>query len=207
MAKERPQTWPGTLDAGPLAKEHSARKRDQHGGNITSKLLQNGSKMAPKWLPNGSQIGPGGLLEGSWRSLGALKKAWSAKGGLPGAYGALLEASWVALGAEKRSLERLLAAPRGIPREVSAILGAKGVPKGGPKWVQNKVQKRFKLKMTKSQNLKDVSRNSLTFQVPGSPFRVPSGVQNGGQNGVSTLKAPESLLDGSWSALRGFQSR
>ena len=66
-------------------------------------------------------------LEASWRVLGGLFLAWSAKGGLPGAYGALLEASWVALGAEKRSLERLLAAPRGIPREVSAILGARGL--------------------------------------------------------------------------------
>ena len=71
-------------------------------------------------------------LEASWRSLGALKKAWSAKGGLPGAYGALLEACWVALGAEKRSLERLLAAPRGIPREVSAILRAYRLPKRSP---------------------------------------------------------------------------
>ena len=35
----------------------------------------------------------GGLLEASWRLLGALKDAWSAQGGLPGAYGLLLEAS------------------------------------------------------------------------------------------------------------------
>ena len=73
------------------------------------------------------------------------------------AYGTLLDAFSRALGAEKSSLEQLLAAPRGFPREVSAILGAKGVPKGGLKWDQNKVQKGFKLKMTKSQNLKDVS--------------------------------------------------
>ena len=98
-------------------------------------------------LQNGSQIGPGGLLEGSWRSLGALKKAWSAKGGLPGAYGALLEASWVALGAEKRSLERLLAAPRGIPREVSAILGAKRLPKGRPGGSKIESKRQLELKM------------------------------------------------------------
>ena len=99
----------------------------------------------------GSQGDLGGLLEASWRSLGALKKAWSAKGGFPGAYGALLDASWVALGAEKRSLERLLAAPRGIPRQVSAILGAKRFPKGCPKRHENEVQKRFELKVAKSQ--------------------------------------------------------
>ena len=45
--------------------------------------------MAAKWA-----------LEASWGPLGALKKARSAKGGLPGAYGALLEAS----GAEKKLL-------------------------------------------------------------------------------------------------------
>ena len=37
-------------------------------------------------------MGPGGHLEGSWRPLGALEEAWSAKGRLPGA-------SWPALGA------------------------------------------------------------------------------------------------------------
>ena len=64
-------------------------------------------------------------LEASWRALGALlgalealKKAWSAKGGLPEAYGALLDGSWGALGAEKNTLERLLAPPREIPRQV-----------------------------------------------------------------------------------------
>ena len=88
-------------------------------------------------------------MEGSWRSLGALKKAWSAKGGLPGAYGALLEASWVALGAEKRSLERLLAAPKGIPREVSAILGAKRLPKRAPRGSQNELKRRLELRMAK----------------------------------------------------------
>ena len=96
--------------------------------NMVATSLQNGSKMAPTWCQHGCQMGPGGVLEASWRPLGALKKAWSAKEGLPGAYGALLDASWGALGAEKSNLERLLAAPRGIPRQVSAILGAKKAP-------------------------------------------------------------------------------
>ena len=117
-----------------------------HVTNMLATALRNRSKMTPKWFQNGSQIGPGGLLEGSWRSLGALKQAWSAKGGLPGAYGALLEASWVALGAETRSLERLLAAPRGIPREVSAILGAKRLPKGRPRGSKIEPKRRFELK-------------------------------------------------------------
>ena len=86
-------------------------------------------------------MGPGGLLEVSWRSLGALRKAWSAKWGLPVDYGRLLDASWSDLGAEKSCLERLLAAPRGIPRQVSAILEAKNLPKGFPKGGQNEVPK------------------------------------------------------------------
>ena len=44
---------PRALYRGPLAKEPSARKRDQHGGNIASKWLQNSSKKEPTWLPNG----------------------------------------------------------------------------------------------------------------------------------------------------------
>ena len=53
--------------------------------------------MEPTWLLNGVWRGPGEALEASWGSLGALKDAWSAKGGLLGAYGLLLEASWSAL--------------------------------------------------------------------------------------------------------------
>ena len=133
---------PGALDRGPLAKKPSARKSEQHGGNIAPKWLQNCSKMAPTWLPNGLWKPLGGLLEVSW----SLKKAWSAKGGLPGAYGARLDASWDALGAEKSSLERLLAAPRGIPREVSAILGPKRVPKGRPRGSKIESKRRLQLK-------------------------------------------------------------
>ena len=78
-------------------------RRSIQRGNATNMVAtspRNCSKMVPKWYQHGCQIGPGGLLEGSWRSLRALRQAWSAKGGLPGAYGALLEASWVALGVE-----------------------------------------------------------------------------------------------------------
>ena len=128
--------------------------------------------MAPKWCQHGCQMGPGGLLEASWRSLGALKKAWSAKGGLPGAYGALLDASWVALGAEKRSLERLLAAPRGIPRQVSAILGAKRLPKGRPRGSKIESKRRLGLKIGKPEKLMNVLGGALIFEVPGSLFRA-----------------------------------
>ena len=84
-------------------------------------------------------MGPGSLLEASWGSLGALKKAWSAKGGLPGAYGALWVGFWGALGVEKSTLERVWAAPREIPRQVSAILGAKRLQKVGPRRISGQV--------------------------------------------------------------------
>ena len=109
-------------------------------------------------------------MEGSWRFFGALKKALSAKGGLPGAYGALLEASWVALGAKKRSLERLLGAPRGIPREVSAILGAKRLPKGRPGGSKIESKRQLELKVRFLQKPLFFQYNSLIFKVPGSIF-------------------------------------
>ena len=109
--------------------------------------------MAPKWYQHGYQMGPGGLLEASWRPLGALKRAWSAKGGLPVAYGTLLDAFSRALGAEKSSLEQLLAAPRGFPREVSAILGAKRLPKRRPRDSQRELEERLKLKLAKPRKL------------------------------------------------------
>ena len=101
--------------------------------------------MAPKWLQNGANLAAKWALEASWRPLGGLLKPLKRLGrprvGFQGLnYGALLSSSWVALGAEKRNLERLLVAPREIPRQVSAILGG---PKGSQKDAnrfQNRVQ-------------------------------------------------------------------
>ena len=124
--------------------------------------------MAAKWA-----------LEAFWRSLAALKRAWSAKWRLPGAYGALLDASWGALGAEKRSLERLLAAPRGIPREVSAILGAKRLPKGRPGGSKIESKRRLELKTRFLQKPLFFRYKSLIFEVPGSLFFPGKGVGPG----------------------------
>ena len=67
---------PGVLDRGPLAKEPSARKRDQHGSNIASKWFQNGPNMVPTWLPNGPWRALGGLLK-SLKRLG--RQIWGPK--------------------------------------------------------------------------------------------------------------------------------
>ena len=80
--------------------------------------------------------------------------------------GALLDA----FGAEKNTLERLLAGPRRISRLFSAILGAKSLPKGRPRGSKIVLQRRLELKMAKPQNLKDVSRNFLIFEVPSFLF-------------------------------------
>ena len=91
-------------------------------------------------------MGAKSALEASRGPLGALEAARSAKGGLPGTYGALLDGSWGAIGAEKSALERLLAAPRDIPRQVSAILGAKRLLKGGPRGSKIEAKRRLELK-------------------------------------------------------------
>ena len=142
--------------------------------NIVATSLRNGSKIVHKWSQHGCQMGPGGRLEASWRSLGALRKAWSAKGGLPVDYGRLLDASWSDLGGEKSCLERLLAAPRGISRQVSAILGAKRLPKGEPRGSKIETKRRLELKTRFLQKPLFFQWNSLIFEVPGSFF--------GGQN-------------------------
>ena len=77
----------------------------------------------------------GGLLEVSWN----LKKAWSVKGS---ALGRLLGRCW----GRKSNLEQLLAAPRGIPRQVSAILVAKRLPKGRPRGSKIESNRRLQLK-------------------------------------------------------------
>ena len=151
-----------------MAKKPSARKSAQHGGKIALKGLQNGSKMVTRWLANRPWRPLGGVLGASWGPPGALKKAWLAKGGLPGAYGALLDASWGALGAKRSTLERLLAAPRGIPRQVSAILGAKRPPKGRPRGSKIESKRRLELKTRFLQKPLFFQWISLIFEVPGS---------------------------------------
>ena len=86
------------MDRGPLAKKPSARKSDQHGGNIAPTWFQNCPKMAPIWLPNGPWKPLGGLLEVSWGPLGGLLESWEPLRGVSIAPGALGERSWSHLG-------------------------------------------------------------------------------------------------------------
>ena len=81
-------------------------------------------------------MGFGGLLEASWSSQSRLVGEGRASRGECGA-----------LGAEKSSLDRVLAAPRPLPREVSANLEAKRPPKGRPRGCKIESKRRLKLKM------------------------------------------------------------
>ena len=138
-------------------------------------LPQNGSKIGPEWLPkwlqNRSKIDP----VASWRALGPVLAAWKPLGGH-------LEDSWKPPGPNKNALERLLNAPRRIPRQVSAILGPKSLPKWTPKRFQNEVQKRFELKIAKSQKPTTVHRICLIFEVPGHPGAPQTGSKAGSES-------------------------
>ena len=103
-----------------MAKEPSARIRDQHGGNIASKCLSNYPRMVPTRLPNGTWRSLGGLLE-HLNKLGRPKNGFQGRMGRSWTpLGALLEA----FGAPKKIRDRLLAGPRAPRRLVSHCLRA-----------------------------------------------------------------------------------
>ena len=116
--------------------------------------------------------------------------------------GMLLDASWGALGAVKGTLERLLAAPRRIPRQFAAILRAKRVAKGSPGGSQIGSRRRFELQTAKPQHFEDVLRNSLFFLSPRASENMfktgPKWVPNRIVHAEALRKPLESLLERSW---------
>ena len=139
-------------------------------------------------------------MESSWSCLGSLEVSWRP-------LGTLLERSWRPPGPKKRSPERLLGAPRGISRQVSAILGAKRLPKRSPGGSKMGLQRRLELKKAKSQKLWDVLHEKHISEAPGLPKTRPERVQNWFQIASSTRRPSESLWRASWSALGGLRSR
>ena len=89
----------------------------------------------PRGVKNGPQRPLGPFLE----RLGLMEASWSGLGDL-------LERSGTALGPKKSPLDRLLAALRRGLRLVSAILGAKRLPKRRPRGSQMELKKHFELK-------------------------------------------------------------
>ena len=136
-----------------------------------SRSSQHGSKIAPESSQYMVIYNPRGYLGGSRICSGGLSSL-----------GGLLEGSWRALGPKKSSPGGPWTALKEIPREVSALLGPKALQKGGPKCAQNKVQKRFELKMVKPQNSHTVHRISMMFHVSGLFFDVKNGSKMGSKS-------------------------
>ena len=152
--------------------------------------------MVPKWLQMAS-----------WRTLGHLLPLVALSVPLFCPSVGLLERSWRPPGPKKRSLEQLLGAPRGIPREVSAILGAKRLPKRSPGGSKMGSKIGSWLKMAKSQKSQYLSHENLNFERPGPPKTSPKRFQNWFPIASSTRKPSKSLLIASWSSLGGSWSR
>ena len=119
-----------------------------------------------------------------------------------------MDDSWRPPRPEERALERLLSAPRGIPRQVSAILQPKRLPKRSPGGSKIGSQIESGLKKAKSRKMQYLSRENLYFEGPGPPKTSPKRVQNWFPIASSTRKPSKSLLivsrrplGPSWSAL------
>ena len=97
--------------------------------------------------------GPSGVKIGPQRPLGPILEPPQLFEASSNALGGLLGRSWRPPEPKKSALERLLAGPRAIPREVSAILEAKWLPKRTPGGSQMELKKHLERKVPKSQNL------------------------------------------------------
>ena len=141
-----PKWCPDVPNMGPKWSQDCSHKEDT--------LVQHGSNMVP-------QIGPGAILGASWGHLGA--GSWRP-------LGPLLAASWTPPRPNQTALERLLGAPRGIPRQFSPILGAQIVLQGSPGGCQIEIGRGPSRKhdLIKSHCL--FQWNFMVFDVPGSFF-------------------------------------
>ena len=118
--------------------------------------------------------------------------------------GGLSESSWRPPRPNQSALDSLLGAPRRVPRQISAITGAKELPKWGPEWAQNGVRKRLGLKMLKTRKSCTVQRIWKIFLVPGAHYGSKMGSKKGSETGSRRrrlLKASWKPLGASWSAL------
>ena len=145
--KGRPEMWPGILDQGPLGLTGLWDVSWSCPGIQFERL-------GVSWSgPGGVPGRPGGVLGRPWRPLGSLLERLARLGRRRRGFQRLMERSWEAVGVlsgpKKSSLERLLAAPREIPRQVSTILGAKRLPKGRPRGSKIDPKRGLELKMAK----------------------------------------------------------
>ena len=113
------------------------------------KLLQSCIPIGPTWSQKGAKRKPKWCQHGSWRLPGAVQDLLRRPLSSWRPLGMLLESCWL----QKNTLDRLLEALGRIPRQLSAIIGTKRVPKWTPGGGQNGVQNRVWLKMPKSLKL------------------------------------------------------
>ena len=76
-----------------------------------------------------------------------------------------MEGSWGPLEPKTSALDSLLGAPSTIPRQLSAIIGAKRLPKWAPGGAPKEVQNRIGLKMLKSVQLVHRTQDLNDFPV------------------------------------------
>ena len=105
--------------------------------------------------------GPREALETPWSPLGALKNAWSCKGGPPAADGSLLGASWGALGGlrgRKKVVWTALGRSKANSKRGFSHLGGQKAPEMDAKRVQNRVKE-----ATRAENT--ISSKTIVFSM------------------------------------------
>ena len=147
-------------------------------------MFQKEPKGGPKEVQNGCLEAAGAFLG----RLGVLKASWKAPGGV-------LDPSWGSPGPKQNALEGLLAAPRRLSRQFSAILGAKRPPKGSPRGSKIESKRRLELKTRFLQK-------ALFFLMICSIFEVPRRLLGAKIAIKSGLRALRSTFKPSWSSWR-----
>ena len=121
--------------------------------------------------------------------------------------GSLLEASWDALGPQKTLSGAALGRPEGGSKTVFSDLGNQKAPRMEPQRVPNRAPKRLRAEMAEITKVAHSTQDLLGFRGPRSSYLSQKWGQNGSRIVSSTLKASESLLEASWSALGALRSR
>ena len=156
------------------------------------------SSWASSWLPLGSSWG---FRVPSWERLGS---PWKHLGSIFGRPGSVLGDPGAILEASKRRLRGSLGHLRAVLRALEAMLepsGCQKAPKMEPKQVPNRVPEATRAEYGKTLIFNDSTQDFNDFQGPRGSFWVPNGVQNRVQNGISTQRPLESIVEASWKAL------
>ena len=139
-----------------------------------------GAFLASQGAPGGASGRPS-RLEVSWRRVGAIKKAWSAKGGLPGASRVLWGALGSVLGRSWRRSGALL-------DRLGGFLDAQRSPKGGPRGSQMALPRPLEQEISNLAN----SLIFIDFSIVFLDFLRSRGVHLEAQSAIKS--SPEAIL-------------